>query len=177
MPALCHKLTPEYWPQFFTATILEWKPLLQQKNYKDEIVKALRFLVKQKRIRLYAFVIMHNHIHLIWQPLPGHTLQTIQHSLLKYTAQEFKINLQKNNPVLLEQFKVTAKDRSYQFWERNSLSVELRSSKVFNQKMVYIHYNPVKAGLCILPEDYYYSSAKFYATGVDDFGMLTHADD
>jgi putative transposase len=65
----------------------------------------------------------------------------------------------------------------YQFWERNSLSVELRSSKVFNQKLEYIHHNPVKAGLCINPEDYYYSSAKFYTTGVDDFGMLTNADD
>ena len=77
----------------------------------------------------------------------------------------------------MEQFKVNVKDRSYQFWERNSLSVELRSSKVFMQKLEYIHYNPVKAGLCINPEDYYYSSAKFYATGVDDFGMLTHCDE
>jgi putative transposase len=171
------QIYPEYWPQFLTATILEWKPLLQHDCYKDKIIKSLQFLVQQKRIKLYAFVIMGNHIHLIWQPMPWQTLQTIQHSLLKYTAQEFKIYLQKNNPALLQQFKVAAKDRAYQFWERNSLSVELRSSKVFNQKLEYIHYNPVKAGLCVLPEDYYYSSAKFYATGIDDFGMLTHADD
>ena len=171
------QIYPDYWPQFFTATILEWKPLLQNDSYKDRIIKCLQFLVKDKRIRLYAFVIMSNHIHLIWQPLPGQTLQTIQHSLLKHTAQEFKIDLQKNNIALLEQFKVTAKDRTYQFWERNSLSVELRSSKVFNQKLEYIHYNPVKAGLCILPEEYYHSSAKFYATGVDNFGMLTHSDE
>jgi putative transposase len=173
MPALY----PEYWPQFFTATILEWKTLLQQDKYKEEIVKSLRFLVQQKRIKLYAFVIMNNHLHLIWQPMPGQTLQTIQHSFLKHTAQAIKLNLQQTNRELLEQFKVGAKDRMYQFWERNSLSVELRSSKVFNQKLEYIHYNPVKAGLCINPEDYYYSSAKFYTTGVDDFGMLTNADD
>ena len=120
---------------------------------------------------------MSNHIHLIWQPLPGQTLSTIQHSLLKYTAQEFKIDLHKNNPALPEQFKVAAKDRAYQFGERNSLSIELRSSKVFNQKLEYFHYNPVKAGLCTVPEEYYYSSAKFYATGIDDFDMLTHADE
>jgi putative transposase len=150
---------------------------LQQNNYKDEIIKTLQFLVNQKRIKLYGFTIMSNHFHLIWQPMPGQTLQTIQHSLLKHTAQQFKIDLQKNNPILLNQFKVTAKDRRYQFWERNSLSVELRSTKVFNQKLEYVHYNPVKAGLCILPEDYYYSSAKFYATGIDDFDMLTHCDE
>jgi putative transposase len=177
------QIYPEYWPQFFTATILEWKPLLQDDCYKDKIVKCLRFLVQQKRIRLYAFVIMNNHIHLVWQPLPGQTLQSIQHSLLKHTAQDFKNDLrtapcgQISNPIMLQQFKVTAKDRLYQFWERNSLSVELRSSKVFNQKLEYINYNPVKAGLCMAPEDYYYSSARFYATGVDDFDMLTHSEE
>lgn len=165
---------PEYWPQFFTATILEWKPLLAQDRYKDKIIKSLQFLVKEKRIRLNAFVIMINHIHLIWQALPGQTPEKIQHSLLKYTAQEIKLDLQRYNAELLFQFKVIAKDRDYQFWERNSLSIELRSAKVFIQKLEYLHNNPVKAGLCISPGDYYYSSARYYETGIDDFGMLRH---
>ena len=147
---------------------------IDQDKYKDVIIKSLQFLVEQKRIRLYAFVIMQNHIHLIWQPLPGQTPQKIQFSFLKYTAQQIKFDLQKTNPDFLEQFKVDAKDRIYQFWERNSLSIELWSPTVFTQKLEYIHYNPVKAGLCNLPEEYYYSSAKFYSTGIDDFGMLTH---
>ena len=40
--------------------------------------------------------------------------------------------------------------------------------------MEYIHDNPVKAGLCKNEEDYNYSSARFYKTGIDDFGFLTH---
>ena len=170
------QLYPEYWPQFFTTTVLHWKPLLHQDKYKDEIIKSLRFLVKEKRIRVYAFVIMNNHIHLIWQPLPGQTLQTIQLSFLKYTAQQVKFDLQKTDPTLLEEFRVNTKDRTYQFWKRNSLSIELNRDKVFNQKLEYIHWNPVKAGLCSLPEEYHYSSAKFYETGVDDFGILTHCE-
>ncbi len=157
---------PEYWPQFFTATILEWKFLLKPDQVKNIIVKSLQFLVKQKRIELQAFVIMDNHLHLIWQPLPKQTLQSIQHSFLKYTAQEMKLYLQRSNPQYLQEFKVNAKDREYQFWERNSLSVELRSPDVFIQKLNYIHQNPVKAGLCILPEQYYYSSASFYLSGM-----------
>jgi len=70
-------LYPEYWPQFFTATILEWKPLLQQNAVKDIIIKSLQFLKQHQRIYLFGFAIMNNHIHLIWQPLPGETLQTI----------------------------------------------------------------------------------------------------
>jgi putative transposase len=73
-----------------------------------------------------------------------------------------------------EKFKVNAKDRVYQIWERNSLSIDLFSPKVFYQKIDYLHFNPVKAGLCALPENYYYSSARFYETGTDEFNMLTH---
>jgi hypothetical protein len=74
-------------------------------------------------------------------------------------------------------FKVNAKDREYQFWERNALSVELRSHPVFIQKLDYLHWNPVKAGVCKLPEEYTYSSALFYETGVDNRGFLTHYKD
>ena len=45
---------------------------------------------------------------------------------------------------------------------------------MFIQEMEYIHYSPVTAGLCAYPEDYKYSSAKFYETGVDQFGIMTH---
>ena len=165
---------PIYLPQFFTATILEWKYLLKPDKYKDVIIESLQFLVKNKKITLYAFVIMTNHIHLIWQTLPGKTPTQIQHSFLKYTAQQIKFDLIEHHPLVLERFRVDAKDRTYQFWERNSLGVDLYTHAVFMQKLNYIHWNPVKAGLCTLPEEYYYSSAKFYWTGVDEFNMLTH---
>jgi hypothetical protein len=98
----------------------------------------------------------------------------VQRDFLKYTAQKIKADLRRYPPVVLENFRVDAKDRKYQFWERNPLSVELRTHAVFIQKLRYIHYNPVKAGLCILPEEYKYSSAEFYLTGVDKWGFLTH---
>jgi putative transposase len=168
---------PTYWPQFYTATVVEWKQLLKQDKYKDIIVESLRFLVSDKRIRLYAFVIMSNHFHLIWQPLDDNTPQSIQHSLMTRTALQIKADLEKNHPQVLSHFKVNAKDRTYQLWERNSLGVELYSNDVFIQKLDYIHYNPVKAGISKSPSEYYYSSAKFYEFGIDDFGMLTHCNE
>lgn len=76
--------------------------------------------------------------------------------------------------MVLENFKVNKYDRAYQIWKRESLSIELFTEAVFIQKMEYIHDNLVRAGLCKYPEEYYYSPAKFYYSGVDDFGMLTH---
>lgn len=72
--------------QFFTATIYEWLPLLANDIHKDIIIDSLQFLVSDKRIELNAFVIMHNHIHLIWQPLVGFTSSAIQAFFMKYTA-------------------------------------------------------------------------------------------
>ena len=77
---------------------------------------------------------------------------------------------------MLNEFLVEAKDRAYQIWERNSLSIDLWSEKLFIQKLEYIHNNPCKYPwhLSTYPEEYKYSSAKFYYTGIDDFGFLTH---
>ncbi|MGZ3873593.1 MAG: hypothetical protein ACXVJD_11780 [Mucilaginibacter sp.] len=60
-----------YFPQFFTATILEWKHLLKEDIYKDIIINSLTFLKKEKSIVVYGFVIMPNHIHLLWQIQDG----------------------------------------------------------------------------------------------------------
>ncbi len=161
-------------PQFFTATNLEWKRLLQSDKYKDIIIKSLRFLLEDGRIRVFAFVIMDNHLHLIWQMQADIVPEAVQRDFLKYTAQQIKKDLLKNHPAVLAHFRVGAKDRAYQFRERNALSVELHTAKVFQQKLDYIHYNPVRAGICSLPEEYKYSTAKFYETTIDDWGFITH---
>jgi REP element-mobilizing transposase RayT len=161
------------WPQFFTATNLEWKKLLKPDKYTDIIIDSLRFLVNDKRVKLYAFVIMINHVHLIWQMHPFVDPKVVQRDFLKYTAGKIKTDLAKHHPAVLDHFLVNAKDRHYQFWERKALSVELRTHEIFLQKMDYIHWNPVRAGLCALPEDYKYSSARFYEMGVDNWGFFT----
>ena len=94
----------EYHPQFFTATILEWKHLLTEDKYKDIIIESLRFLVKEKRVIIYAFVIMPNHIHLIWQIQGGHKKENVQRDFLKFTAQKIKYDLTDHNRELLSQF-------------------------------------------------------------------------
>jgi putative transposase len=162
------------YPQFFTASIKGRYKLLNHDKYKDIIISSLRFLVEDKRIKLYAFAIMSDHIHLIWQMQPLIHPQHVQRDFLKYTAQQIKLDLQKNNPGALSHFEADANDRTYQFWKRRSLSIELRTDKVYQQKLDYIHWNPVKAGICKLPEEYSYSSALFYHTGIDNWGFLTH---
>jgi putative transposase len=161
---------------FFTATILEWKKLLQPNKYKEVIIESLRFLVEKGRVKVYGFVVMPNHIHLLWKMEEPYKREEVQRDFLKYTAQQIKFDLLQNHPAVLERFRVGAKDRQYQLWERNPLSVYCYSIPVTEQKLNYIHNNPIqeKWRLAALPELYQYSSARFYFENKDDFGFLTH---
>lgn len=169
------KINFEHHAQFFTATILQWKPLLKEDHFKDVIIDSLRHLKNEGSIKIYGFVIMPNHMHLIWQIQDGYKRENVQLRLLKFTGQQMKFRMQDSNDHQLENYRVNARDRQYQFWERNSLSIDLWTPAVFMQKLDYIHNNPLqhKWQLCELPEDYKYSSAGFYATGMDEFDLIT----
>jgi hypothetical protein len=51
----------------------------------------------------------------------------------------------------------------YQFWQQNNHPIELNTNEKLDQRLNYIHKNPVKAGIVRHPEDYLYSSAGNYA--------------
>jgi hypothetical protein len=76
--------------------------------------------------------------------LPGFKRQDVQRDLLKYTSQQIKFDLQNLKSQWLQEFEVNAKDRRYQFGERNSLSIDLCTYEMFIQKMEYIHNNPLQ---------------------------------
>ena len=166
----------QHYIQFFTATNLWWKKLLQPDKYKQIIIDSLKFLVENNRVKVYGFVIMPNHIHIVWKISENYKLEDVQRDFLKYTAQMIKFDLTENRPQVLSHFEVNLKDRKYQFWERNPLSIDLYAREVVYQKLRYIHANPIqeKWKLANIPEEYWFSSARFYGLGVDDFGFLTH---
>ncbi|MES2446059.1 MAG: transposase [Bacteroidota bacterium] len=166
-----------YHPEFLTATILNWQHLLVE-EFKQIIIDAMRWLVQEKRCKIYGFVIMPNHIHLLWKIEDGFERIDVQGALLSFTAHEFKRKL-KNNALELAKFKVNLIDRSCQFWQRDCVVKECWGEQFFEQKLDYTHNNPVQShwNLSDTPENYYWSSASFYETGVSPFEFLTHYKD
>ena len=161
---------------FFTATILDWKKLLSPEKYKKVIIDSLAFLVNKEKIKVYGFVIMPNHIHLLWKVLSPYKLKDVQRDFLKFVSQKMFYDLRKKHPEVLENFEVNLKDRKYQFWQRNSLTTFLYSREVIEQKLSYIHPNPVQ-GKWMLAESlelYKYSSYNFYEFETTDYPFLTH---
>jgi REP element-mobilizing transposase RayT len=161
---------------FYTATIYQWKYLLNADEYKSIIVESLRFLVDNNRATIYAFVIMPNHIHLLWRINSSWNLTRVQADFMKFTAQKIKFDLIENHPAELQRYYVGLKDRDYQFWQRNSLNSYCESRKVVEQKLAYIHNNPCQGKWMLTnnPMDYKFSSVRFYETDGKEYEFLTH---
>jgi len=164
------------YPYFYTDTICDFKQLLADDLCKMIVIKSLQYLKQKKIVEIYGYVVMPNHIHLIWNMLKLNGKESPATSFTKFTAHEFKKYLASNSPGLLEAYLSEKGDRSYQFWKRDPLAIPLSTESILLQKLDYIHDNPVKERwrLCDNPEDYVWSSAEFYETGIDRFDILTH---
>jgi REP element-mobilizing transposase RayT len=78
---------------FWTDTIKDWKHLLKQDKYKLLIMDALKDLVEKKKIIVYGFVLMPNHLHLLWEMLAKNGREMPYASFNKATAHEITIDL------------------------------------------------------------------------------------
>lgn len=142
--------------------------------YKDLVIGSLAYLSNKGKIEVFAFVIMPNNIHLIWRVLESNGNESSPGSFLKYTAHEFKKMLVAEDPHALEDFRVDASNKNYEFWQRDSLAVPLFTRSVAYQKLDYIHANPL-AGHWQIAKDscaYKYSTARFYELEIKDFDFI-----
>jgi putative transposase len=159
---------------FWTATINNWQRLLQTDKYKQVIIDSLAYLSSRGKIDVFAFVVMPNHIHLIWRINENNGKETAQGSFLKVTAHAFKKMLVNEGGNVLEDYAVETHNKKYEFWKRDSLAVALYTREVAYQKMDYLHYNPVAEHWQLVkdPCDYKYSTARFYESGLKDFDFI-----
>jgi REP element-mobilizing transposase RayT len=115
---------------------------------------------------------MTNHVHLVFRSLDGQNPELLLGDFKRFTSQKI-VKAIIDNPresrkeYLLEIFKKAADNSSnvkhHQFWRHDNKPIELWSNKVIDEKINYIHQNPVEAGLVFRAEDYRYSSAIDYS--------------
>lgn len=116
---------------------------------------AILYLAARGRYKLYAWVIMPNHIHLLLRPSPGIQLEKIIHSLKSFTGLEA-------NRLL---------GRKGRFWMREAFDRYIRDDDHFARAFRYIENNPVKAGLCESPEMWEFGRA-FGRPESERWGMI-----
>ena len=161
---------------FITLQVVYWIDLFTRQCHRDVILESLRYCQKNKGLEIYAWVIMSNHVHLVVrsanEDLSG-TLRDFKKFTSKNLVENVKIDAESRRSWILKLFEHAAKRSNkkgrYQVWTHSNHAIELISHKFIDQKINYIHMNPVKAGIVVSPELYLYSSAPCYN---DEKGLL-----
>jgi len=151
---------------FITFTIVEWIPMFTNKGYCNIMIDNLKFYRREQGLKIHYYVIMDNHLHLIVSS--NNNVSRIIKNLKSYTAKEIIKKLKSDRRKwilsLLKYYKKKGKrDSEYQVWQEGSHPQIVNNYEMLNQKINYIHFNPVKRGLVSEPEHWIYSSARNYA--------------
>ncbi|MCK5148352.1 transposase [bacterium] len=171
-----YKLIPEKRPFYFcTCTVVEWQCIFTQEKYFKVIVDSINYCRENKGLYLYGMVIMLNHFHMIVSTREGVVLSNVIRDFKRHTSTktgEMLIADNKKN-ILYHLQKAAEKQKSkIKIWQDEYHPVALYSRKWLNEKMNYIHYNPVRKGYVLNPEDWKYSSARYWLNGHDEIIQL-----
>lgn len=154
---------------FVTLSIVGWIDLFAREIYKDIVISNLKYCQEKERLGIFAYVIMSNHLHLVCQRR-DEDLKELLGRFKGYTSKlflkEIGTNVQESRKEwLLELFRQYTKgnmqNSTFHIWDYTDHPIALYSNKVIEQKIHYIHQNPVRAGLVTEAQYYKYSSACF----------------
>ncbi|MCX7067487.1 MAG: transposase [Methylococcales bacterium] len=152
-------------PHFLTCTIINWIPVFTRPQTVDIILNALQYRQQHNGWKVYGYVILENHLHLVVQAddllaeLPLFKSYTAR-QLIDYLKECHAERVLKQMAFFRKAHKL---DREYQCWEEGSHPQLIQNAEMLRQKLDYIHFNPVKRGYVDKPEHWRYSSARNYA--------------
>ena len=126
----------------------------------DIALESLKYLKKSDNLKIYSYVILENHLHMI---LKSDDLSATIKKFKRHTAKEIIKLLQTHSAkTILDQFafykKAHKKNTTFQVWEEGCAPKLISGYEMMRNKIEYIHYNPVKRGFVDTPD----SSARNY---------------
>ena len=157
---------------FVSFAVVEWIDVFTRNEYKDILLDSLRYCQQEKGMEIYAWCIMSNHVHLIFSSVKEEKPELILGSFKRFTSKAIVAAIKENpresrKERLLEKFEEAGRKSSnvkqHQLWRHDNKPIELWSNKVIDEKLNYIHNNPVEEGLVFRAEQYVYCSAIDYA--------------
>lgn len=159
-------------PHFVTFTVVAWIDVFSRELYKEMFIKSLQYCCEKKGLILHAWVIMTNHVHLIISSTDN-KIEYLVRDIKKYTSKQI-IKAIQDNPVesrkewMVNIFRFTGRNnnnnKEFQFWKQDYHPIELHNDQKLQQRLSYLHENPVTSGLVWEPQHYKYSSAIDYYT-------------
>ena len=155
---------------FTTTTVVDWIDVFTRKNHKMIIVDSLQYNQQHKGLIIHSWCLMTNHLHMIVSARSGFSLSAIMRDFKKFTSKEIIKTIndihESRKDWMLKRFeyagKYSKRIKNYKFWQDGNHTIELNTNELIDQKLDYIHNNPVVAEIVEKPEEYLYSSARDY---------------
>ena len=167
---------------FVSFATVYWLDVFVREQYFTAFVESLEYCRKNKGMELFAYCILPSHVHLILRDKnndPGKLLKELKTYTSKLLQKLIADNPQESRKEwLLWMMKRAGNKNSNvkhsQFWQQNNKPIELWSNEVINQKINYIHNNPVESGFVIEPHHWKFSSAANFSgePGVIEIDVL-----
>ena len=163
---------------FVSFATVFWVDVFTRDEYFCCITEAFDYCRKNKGMELYGYCIMPSHVHLIFRSSlndPSGLMRDLKGFTARRLLKAIAENSQESRKEwLLWMFRHAGKKNrnisNMQFWQQNNKPIEIWSLTVFEQKLDYIHNNPVESGFVLNPVDWKFSSARNY--GDDDQTVL-----
>ncbi|WP_375578766.1 transposase [Marivirga tractuosa] len=156
---------------FVTFTVVYWLDVFTRIEYRNILLESIRHCQDEKGLNVGAWCIMTNHAHMIIGSEGKSNLEDIIRDMKSYTSRHIRKYME-NNPLesrkdwmiwmMQRAGKKKSNNKDFQFWQQHNHPIELTSNELIEQRLDYIHNNPVKAGFVETPSDWLYSSARDY---------------
>ncbi|QIW16461.1 transposase [Pasteurellaceae bacterium RH1A] len=155
---------------FVSFATVYWIDVFIREAYFQVLIEVLDYYRKNKGLVLYAYCIMPSHVHLLFKAEnqnPAEMIRSFKSLTAKQLTQKISENIQESRREwLLWMFSRAGAKKNYikhyQFWQHNNQPIEIYSQKFFDEKLSYIHQNPVESGFVVNSWEWKYSSARNY---------------
>lgn len=163
---------------FITFSVVGWIDVFSRECYKEILINSLKYCQENKGLKLHAWVIMTNHLHLIISTNTN-KIEWLVRDIKKYSSKQIIAAIRENSLESRKEWmlnifsyagKSNANNKDFQFWKQDYHPIELNSTTKCKDRLNYLHENPVRSGLVWEPWHYKYSSAIDYYT--NEHGLL-----
>jgi len=140
---------------FVTFTCYRRARFLQAEPQCAAVLQALENMRRRYGLRVYGYVFMPEHVHLLFSEPENGSLARALQSLKSASAR------------MARRADAKVAGAAPRFWQTRYYDRYMRDFAEFSEKLRYIHRNPVRRGLCAAPEDWRWSSFRHYLDGSD----------
>ena len=156
---------------FISFAVIDWIDVFIRREYVEILIESLNYCKENKGLQIHAWCAMTSHVHLIISS-KGNTLPDIVRDFKSFTSNQLKKAIKENPQESRKEWilnmmeaagRANGNNHGFQFWQQHNKPIELITNKVIEQKLEYIHFNPVEAGIVENEFDYLYSSARDYS--------------